>query len=80
MAAVIDVLTDAGFLCDKAALLGETIKETLCVYLHTLTHINLENLNVKKFGIIPYTGGSAHCKISVFTAKHTTEQKLTSLR
>jgi len=57
MTAVMDVLADIGFLCDKAAVLGETIKETPCVYLHKLTHIHLENIDFQKFGSVPYAGG-----------------------
>jgi hypothetical protein len=57
MIAVMDVLTDVGFLCDRSTVLGETVKETPCVYLHKLTHIHLENVNVRKFGSVPYTGG-----------------------
>ena len=57
MTAVMDVLADVGFLYDKDAVLGETIKETSCIYLHKVTHIHLENLNDKKFGSVPYTGG-----------------------
>ena len=64
-----DVLADVGFLCDKAAVLGETIKETPCVYLHTLTHTHLESLNVHKFGSVPYTGGQARCKSSCLNRK-----------
>jgi hypothetical protein len=52
-----DVLVDVRFLCDKVAVLGETIKETPCVYLHKITHIHSQNLNVNKFGSVPYTGG-----------------------
>jgi hypothetical protein len=52
-----DVLAYVGFVCDIAAVLGETIKETSCVYPDTLTHIHLQNLNVKIFGSVPYAGG-----------------------
>ena len=48
---------DVRFLCDKAALFGETIKETPCVYLHKITNIHLQNLNVNKFGSVSNTGG-----------------------
>ena len=57
MTAVMDVLADVGFLWDSAAVFGETIKETPRVYLHKLTHIHLESVDVQKFGSVPYTGG-----------------------
>jgi hypothetical protein len=57
MTAVINVLADVGLLYDKSVVLGETIKETPFPYLHTLTYIYLQNLKVKIFGSVPYTGG-----------------------
>jgi hypothetical protein len=48
-----NVLADVGFLCDKPTVQ----QETPCLYLHTLTHIRLENLDFQKIGSVPWKGG-----------------------
>lgn len=70
---------DVGFLCDKGTMLGDKIKETPCVYLHKLIHIQLENVSVQILVVFLIREDRSTAKALAFRGKHTTKQKLTSV-